>query len=268
MKRRPADRRTPSARALVLAASAALAALALGLVNSSADITVQNQPASEGRRITPAGSLVKDLTTGLPAVGSLPVNIVRSPDRTGPGGGGRFLVVVNSGSGVQFDAASNKGQQSLSVIDLSLRPPAVTQNVYFPAPQSANVGAVFFKKPDREGFYRLFVSGGFENKVWMFDFYPKSAKPVSPYSDGPDTKVEARSIDVSGFATRPADPRYNDGRAAVYPLGLALSPDGETLYTANNLGDSLGIVPMRIGQAFERIDLAGRRARQGVAPPP
>src|SRR5215208_1264410 len=135
------NRRTPSARALVLAASVALAAVALGLVNSSADITVKNQPASEGRRITPAGSLVKDLTTGLPAVGSLPVNIVRSRDRLGPGGGGRFLVVVNSGYGVQFDAATNKGQQSLSVIDLSLRPPAVTQNVYFPQPQSENAGA-------------------------------------------------------------------------------------------------------------------------------
>ncbi len=267
MNRRSVHRRNSSARAYVLLSFVALAALALGLVNSSADINVKHQPASEGRRITPAGSLVKDQLTGLPAVGSLPVNIVRSPDRTGPGGRGRFLVVVNSGYGVQFDAASNKGQQSLSVIDLSLRPPAVTQHVYFPAPQSANVGAVFTQKPDREGFYRLFVSGGFENKVWMFDFYPKTAKPISPYSDGPDTKVEARSIDVSSFATRPVDPRYNDGRAAVYPLGLALSPDGQTLYTANNLGDSLGIVPMRIGQAPERIDLAGRRSQQGVAPP-
>lgn len=269
MNRRHAYRRTPSARALVLSSFIALAALALGLVNSSADITVKNQPASEGRRITPAGSLVKDLTTGLPAVGALPVNIVRSPDRTGPDGGGRFLVVVNSGYGVQFDATTNKGQQSLAVIDLSLRPPAVTQNVYFPAPQSANVGAVFSQRPDREGSYTLFISGGFENKLWAFDFYPKSAKPLRPNSDGPDTKVEARSIDVSGFATRPLDPRYNDGHAAVYPTGLALSPDGETIYVANNLGDSLGIVHNQRGQpALERIDIAGRKGQQGFAPPP
>jgi hypothetical protein len=227
MKRRPARRRAPSARAL--AACVALAAFALGLVNSSADISVKNQPASEGRRITPAGSLVKDLTTGLPAVGALPVNFVRSPDRAGPGGGGRFLVVVNSGYGLQFDAASNKGQQSLSVIDLSLRPPAVTQNVYFPEPQSANIGAVFSPRADREGAFTLFVSGGFENKVWMFDFRPETAKPISPYSDGPDTKVGARFVDLSGLAARPPDPRYNDGRAAVYPAGLALSPDGEIL---------------------------------------
>ena len=269
MKQRPLHQRNLSTRALVLAAAVVLAAAALGLVNSSADITVKNQPASEGRRITPAGSLLKDSTTGLPAVISLPVNFVRSPDRLGPGGGGRFLVVVGSGYGVQFDAATNKGQQSLAVIDLNARPPAVTQNVYFPTPQSANVGAVFSPKPGREGFYTLYVSGGFENKVWVFDFRPGTAKPISPGSDGPDTLVEADSIDVSGFATRPTDPRYNDGRAAVYPTGLALSPDGETLYVANNLGDSLGIVrDLRGKGAFERIDLAGQRSQQGVAPPP
>jgi YVTN family beta-propeller protein len=260
--------RSPSARALVLVAFVTLAALGLGLVNSSADIAVKNRPASEGRPITPAGSLVKDSTTGLPAVVPLPVNIVRSPDHAGPGGRGQYLVVVNSGYGVQFDAATNKAQQSLAVIDLSLRPPAVTQNVYFPKPQSANVGAVFSPQPDRDGLYKLFVSGGFENKVWAFDFNPNSAKPISPGSDGPDTKVTANSIDVSGFATRPADPRYNDGQAAVYPTGLALSPDGEALYVADNLGDSLGIVHDLNGKRrLERIDLAGQKARQGVAPP-
>ena len=270
MNQRPNHPRTPSARSLVLAASVALAAAGLGLVNSSADITVKNQPASEGRRITPAGSLLKDWTTGLPAVGSLPVNFVRSPDHTGPGGRGQYLVVVNSGYGVQFDAKTNRAQQSLAVINLSLRPPAVIQNVYFPEPQSANVGLVFSPQPNWEGFYTLYVSGGFENKVWVFDFLPNTAEPLFPRSKGPDTKVEGEFfIDVSGFAPRPADPRYNDGRAAVYPTGLALSPDGETLYVANNLGDSLGIVRNLKGQnALERIDLAGQKGQQGVAPPP
>jgi YVTN family beta-propeller protein len=269
MNRRPVHRRAPSARDFVLVAFVMLAALALGLVNSSADITVKNQPASEGRRITPAGSLVKDLTTGLPAVGSLPVNFVQSPDRTGPGGRGQYLVVVNSGYGVQFDAKTNKAQQSLAVINLSLRPPAVIQNVYFPVPQSANVGLAFSPKPDREGFYTLYVSGGFENKVWVFPFLPDTAEPIIAGSKGPGTPVESSSINVSGFATRPADPRYNDGRAAVYPTGLALSPDGETLYVANNLGDSLGIVYELSGRRrLERVDLAGRQRQPGVSSPP
>jgi hypothetical protein len=57
--------------ALFLAAS-------LVLVSSSA---VSEEPASEGRPITPAGSLVQDLTTRQTAVGALPVDLVRSPDK-------------------------------------------------------------------------------------------------------------------------------------------------------------------------------------------
>ena len=81
-------------------------------------------------------------------------------------------------------------------IDLSLRPPAVTQNVYFPAPQSANVGAVFSPRADAEGFYRLYVSGGFENKVWAFRFRPGDVTPITPTSPGPDTEVEAASVNA------------------------------------------------------------------------
>jgi YVTN family beta-propeller protein len=184
-------------RGVALALVAVLAALSLALVNSSADVTVKNRPASQGRPITPAGSLVKDLTTARPAAGSLPVSFVRSPER---GGRGRYLVAVNSGYGLQFSEATNKAQQSLAVIDLSLRPPAVIQNVYFPTPQSANVGAVFSPRADAEGFYRLYVSGGFENKVWAFRFRPGDATPVTPTSPGPDTEVKADSIDVSGLA--------------------------------------------------------------------
>src|SRR5215203_2008201 len=102
-----------------------------------------DEPASEGRPITPAGTLVRDATTHQVAVGALPVDLVRSPDKLGPDGKGRFLIAVNSGYGIQFNAAANRGQQSLSVIDLSAKPAVVIQNVYFPSPQSVNVGVVF-----------------------------------------------------------------------------------------------------------------------------
>src|SRR4051812_45307813 len=152
--RRPLQSRRVKARGALLALFAVLTAFGFALVESSADIEVRNRPASQGRPITPAGSLVMDLTTGLPAVGSMPVAFARSPDRTGPQSRGRYLVAVNSGNGVQFSAATNKAQQSLSVIDLSLRAPAVVQNVYFPTPQSANVGAAFSPRADAEGFYK------------------------------------------------------------------------------------------------------------------
>ena len=228
-------------------------AASLLLVSSSAD---SDGAASEGRPITPAGSLVRDLTTRQAAVGALPVDMVRSPDNLGPNGEGRFLVSVNSGYGIQFNAAANRGQQSLSVIDLNAKPAAVVQNVYFPSPQSVNVGVVFSPQPQDDGSYALYVSGGFENKIWIFRFQPENQTPVTPASPGPNTTVEAPAIDVSGFASAANSPRYNSDRVPVYPSGIAITPDGNTLFVANNLGDSLGVIEdLRGRRKLTRIDL-------------
>ena len=214
------------------------------------------EPASGGRPITPAGTLVQDLTTRQPAVGALPVDLARSPDKSGPGGEGRFLIAVNSGYGVQFNAAANRGQQSLAVIDLNLKPAAVIQNVYFPSPLSVNVGVVFAPKADDGGSYALYVSGGFENKIWIFRFRPDSQTPITPASPGPNTTIEAPFIDVTGFAFAANSPRYNSDRAPVYPTGIAISPDGNTLFVANNLSDSLGIIQdLRGTRKLIRVDL-------------
>src|SRR5258706_2506643 len=66
----------------------------LGGVSSSARTSGADEPASGGRPITPAGSLVQDVNTRQPAAGSLPVDFVRSPDQMGPDGGGRYLIMV------------------------------------------------------------------------------------------------------------------------------------------------------------------------------
>src|SRR5215475_7829556 len=114
---------------------------------ASQDVKIVNQPASEGRTITPAGKLLLDATTRLPAVAPLTVDFVRSPDKNGPDGKGRYLIAVNSGFGLQFNSETNRGQQSLAVIDLNAKPsPAVIQSVYFPTPQSANVGVAIAPK--------------------------------------------------------------------------------------------------------------------------
>src|ERR1041385_3877796 len=223
------------------------------LVSSSA---ISDGPASQGRPITPAGSLVQDVTTRQAAVGALPVDFVRSPDKLGREGEGRFLISVNSGYGIQFNAAGNRGQQSLSVIDLNAKPAAVVQKVYFPSPQSVNVGIAFAEEPQDDGSYALYVSGGFENKIWIFRFQPEKQTPITPASPGPNTTVEAPFIDVSGFASAANSPRYNSDRVPVYPSGIAITPDGNTLFVANNLGDSLGIVEdLRGRRKLTRIDL-------------
>ena len=214
-----------------------------------------DEPASQGRPITPAGSLVQDITTRQAAVGALPVDFVRSPDRLGPGREGRFLIAVNSGYGVQFNAATNRGQQSLSVIDLNAKPAAVVQNVYFPSPQSVNVGVAFSSTREEDGAYPLYVSGGFENKIWIFRFNPQSQTPITPASPGPNTTVEAPFIDVTGFASAANSPRYNSDRAPVYPSGIALEGDYR-LFVANNLDDSLGIIKdLRGARKLIRVNL-------------
>ena len=229
-----------------------LGGLAIGLVFAPCIYADDDKPPAVAAEtggaagLAPAGTLVPDLTTDRAAVGSLPVDFVRSPDAGGPDGKGRYLVAVNSGYGIQFDATPSRfdgkpsrGQQSLAVIDLDAKGgAAVVQNVYFPSPQSAQVGAVF-GDADKDGAANLFVSGGFENKVWRFRFTPGAKEPISPGSPGPDTRVDAPFIDLTPLAAAPASKRYNAGKAAVYPLGLAYA-DG-SLYMANNLGDQLGV---------------------------
>src|SRR5207247_8308291 len=118
-------------------------------------------------------------STRLPAVGDMPMNMLRSPDRLGQGGKGRYLLGMNSGYGVQFSEETNKAQQSIAVVDLNASPePSVIQNVYFPTPQSANVGFAFAPAAYADGTLALYVSGGFENKVWIFRFDPKAAAPI------------------------------------------------------------------------------------------
>jgi len=235
------------------AATAILFGISLSIAISAQS---QQEPAAQGRPITPAGTLMMDAATHLPAVGAMPMAFVRSPDTLGREGKGRYFLVMNSGYGVQFSEEGNHAQQSIAVIDLNASPePLVIQNVYFPAPQSASVGLAFSRTPGSGGSFEMYVSGGFENKVWVFRFDPKSAAPIQPGSPGPETKVQASSIDLR----KPGEVStkdYNDGKAAVYPAGLAVTPDGTMLLTANNLGDSLTIVRDLKGKPqMERVDL-------------
>ncbi len=220
----------------------------------------------QNRKTSPAGKLLTDAATNAPAVMPLTFNFVRSPDTSAADGKGRFLIAVNSGYGLTFNAKS-KPQQTLSVIDLNKTPePQVVQNVYFPSPQSANFGLVFDKKMLPDGKFNLYLAGGFENKIWILGFDPNAAKPLAP-ANAPDEKFDAPFIDVSAFTENAPSPNYNGNVAAVYPTGIDLSPDGNSLFVANNLGDTLGVIAdLRDARKISRIKLQRPNSAQFVYP--
>ena len=87
---------------------------------SAAQNEIPNNVSTQGRALTPAGKLLTDAATNLPAVAPLTVDFVRSPDNSGADGKGRYLIAVNSGFGLQFNGES-KAQQTLSVIEMKTK---------------------------------------------------------------------------------------------------------------------------------------------------
>src|SRR5262249_5584023 len=159
-----------------------------------------------------------------PAVAPMTMNFVRTPDNQGPDGKGRYLIAVNSGFGLFF-SAKGKSQQTVSVIDLNAKPdPLIVQDVYFPSPPSANFRLAFDPKLQPDGKYRLYIAGGFENKISIMSFDPQASEPLAP-GNGPDKPFTAPFIDVAGFADSAPSPNYNKNLAPVYPTGIALSPN-------------------------------------------
>lgn len=235
-------------------------------IKSIAQTEIPNNVGTQGRKLTPAGKLIVDTTTNQPAVVPLTFDFVRSPDDASPDGKGRFLIAVNSGFGLQLKEKS-KAQQTLSVIDLAAKPePQVVQNVYFPTPHSANFGVTFASEKDSEGSYQMFVAGGFENRIWLFKFNPNEREPVAP-GNKPDTNLEAGFIDVNAFSDFAPSPYYNRNQAPVYPTGIAISPDNKTLFVANSLGDSLGILQDWKGtRKVTKVSLRRRGSSQFVYP--
>jgi YVTN family beta-propeller protein len=111
-------------------------------------------------------------------------------------------------------------EQGIQVVDRASG--RVLQKIPLPA---VFLGIVF--SPDGRS---LYVSGGNQDVIYRFDWRGRAAKLA-------DSIVLA------------VKPEAKDGTR--YPAGIAISPDGRTLYAAENLGDSLAVV-----------DLAGRRVVQ------
>ncbi len=85
----------------------------------------------------------------------------------------------------------------------------------------------------------LYVSGGSEDVVYRYAWSPNAAKPA----------VLAESLVLGHGASGQPGTRY--------PAGLGMSPDGRSLYVAENLSDSLAVVDLATRRVVQRLG-AGR----------
>ncbi len=139
-------------------------------------------------------------------LGDLPVNAVLSPD-------GAHLLVVNSGAGVQslqvVNTADSSVQQTLPYYSDT-------------APNSVFVGAAY-----NPGGTHAYASGGGSNVIHTYDVAPSGQLSAT--------------ADISDGATGSLYPNISGPVPGPYPAGLSVSPDGNTLYVANNLANTVSI---------------------------
>ncbi|HUQ98088.1 MAG TPA: beta-propeller fold lactonase family protein, partial [Gemmatimonadaceae bacterium] len=113
-------------------------------------------------------------------------------------------------------------QQGIQVVERSSG--QILQTIPLPA---VFLGIVF--SPDGKS---LYVSGGNEDAIYRFDWRDGAA------SFGDTIRLAVKEKDKD---------------ATHYPSGIAISPDGATLYVAENLADSLAVVDLRSKRVLRRI---------------
>ena len=148
---------------------------------------------------------------------------------------GRWLLISSAG-------ASN---QSVKLVDTTTG--TVKQTIAYVAPEAVNVGVIW--SPDGKHAY---VSGGGDDKI-------------RPYSFNGSSLTEGPSIATAG----------SGNKGASYPMGLAISKDGSTLYAAENRLDALAVVDLatanvshvRVGSCTEQGTPVNYPSNPAVAVP-
>jgi DNA-binding beta-propeller fold protein YncE len=147
-------------------------------------------------------------------LGSMPLAMALSPEKD------RVIVLLNGWR-----------EQGIQVVDRATG--RVLQTVSLPA---VFLGVVF--SPDGRS---LYVSGGNQDVIYRFDWRAGAATLAD------SIVLEARrkmKDDMMGGMMK-------DGMR--YPAGIAISPDGRTLYAAENLGDSLAVVDLGSKRVVQRL---------------
>lgn len=190
----------------------------------------------DGRTILPNGRFITPLGKQI-TVAPHPFGLALSPD-------GKTIITANSGV----------GPFSISIItDYNAGTPALKQIPETLNPEKGLLEAVFMGlaiSPDNK---KVYVAGGQQNKIYVFDLTTnKKLSEIScnvsfdgsDYSDGYIgdlvlNKDGSRlyAVDQIGFRMMVIDTQSNtlihNVKTGRYPFGIALSPDEQTVYVAN-----------------------------------
>jgi YVTN family beta-propeller protein len=154
-------------------------------------------------------------------VSDLPLNMAMSND-------GRYLLVATNGWGAQ----------TINVVDLT-----AGRSIQVIEVKKSWLGLTF--APDGKRFY---VSGGDDNDVLIFDFAAGKATDAG--------KIHLGSSEYHALDDRGRDQARKAGRGEfAFPAGIAVTPDGKTLYTAENLTKKVAVIDLGAGQVITKIDV-------------
>ncbi len=133
---------------------------------------------------------------------------------------------------------SNNGQGVQSLVLFDTYTNKTVQVVPYYSPE-----ALFFGVAVSADGTRIYASAGGNNKIRVYSFDGKIIKELEPF-------------------------RLGDAKAALYPAGLALSPDGSILYAAMNLDNSIAVIDTVTGlvRASIRLGAPGRESEIGKLP--
>ncbi len=166
-------------------------------------------------------------------VGNFPLAMALSPD-------GRFALLSTSGW----------REQGIQVVDRETNRLTITYRL-----PSAFLGLAF--SPDGGTVY---ASGGNQDVVYRFIFMGGSLGLTDSLRLAlPDTTPAANPV-------APGEVRRARTTGKRYPAGLAVSPDGRTLYVAENLGDDLAVIDLQSKAVLQRFPT--ERYPYGVAVAP
>ncbi|HEY8832879.1 MAG TPA: SMP-30/gluconolactonase/LRE family protein, partial [Gemmatimonadaceae bacterium] len=149
-------------------------------------------------------------------LGSMPLAMALSPEKD------RVVALLNGWR-----------EQGIQVVDRASG--RILQKIPLPA---VFLGIVF--SPDGRS---LYVSGGNQDVIYRFDWRDRAAKLADSIVLVAKRQGPPRPMMGMGAA--------NDG--SRYPAGIAISPDGRTLYVAENLGDSLAVIDLAQRRVVQRL---------------